>query len=554
MSRWSWSLVLLVCAAMMLRIVLALRPGVWGDEIFSLAMATGHSLEQPAAEARPALGDFVQPQGVTPSRTFRRYAEHEEPAAGPGRVVRAVLLSDTNPPLYYLLLSAWTRLTGTGDQALRFFSLLWAVLTLPLLWRLGRDLGDRAVGWTAVVLYAWSPVSVFYSIEGRMYSMVWCLATAIGWLTLRLARDGATPARAASWLGVAVAGLYTHYFFAFVVLAGGIWMLLWPGRLSRVTLLGLGATIAMAVAPWYVQVPASLARWRVTGTWLSSPLGWPELATRPFELAWSLLAGGSQWGGSPLVDGALAACYVVLGSWLLRGHKLSGLLSPDRCLVWLWLAAVVLGPYAIDLLRHTGASRIPRYVLAALPAAMLLVAFAAQPLPGRARGIVVGLVLLGWTAGLGPILRQPSRPGAVYGALASELERRVGPDGVVLVHSVPSGVIGLSRAITRELPFLLWIEPLALRQPDELPALLQGRHGVALVQVHNIGLASPAEAWLREHARLTDRRIYDGTTDAFTPELDSLPPVMRTALLEHRLVELFYFEPTDGAVFTPGRR
>ena len=204
----------------MLRIVLALRPGVWGDEIFSLAMATGHSLEHPAAEARPALGDFVQPPAAAASSSFRRYAEHGD-HAGPGRVIRAVLLSDTNPPLYYLLLGAWTRLAGTDDQALRLFSLLWATLTLPLLWRLGRDLGDRGVGWTAVVLYAWSPVSVFYSIEGRMYSMVWCLATALAWLTLRLVRDGGRPSRAAAWIIVVVAGSYTHYFFAFVVLACG---------------------------------------------------------------------------------------------------------------------------------------------------------------------------------------------------------------------------------------------------------------------------------------------------------------------------------------------
>jgi hypothetical protein len=553
-SRSSWSLVLLVCAAMILRIVLALRPGIWGDEIFSLAMATGHSLEHPAAEARPALGDFVEPSAVTPSASFRRYAEHEDPAAGIGRVVRAVLLSDTNPPLYYLLLSAWTRLTGTGDQALRFFSLLWALLTLPLLWQLGRDLGDRAVGWAAVMLYAWSPVSVFYSIEGRMYSMAWCLATALAWLTLRLVRDGPTPARAATWTGVAVAGLYTHYFFAFVGVACGLWMLLRPGRLSRLAALGLGATTAIAVAPWYGQVPAALARWRITGGWLGHPLHWPEQATRPFELAWSLLAGGSYWGGSPTVDTGLAALYVLLALWLLRGGGLRSLFLPERRLVWLWVALAVGGPWLLDLVRHTGASRVPRYVLGALPATMLLVAFAVQPLPGRLRAGFVGLVLLGWTAGLAPIIRSPSRSGAVYRALASELERRVRPDGVVLVHSVPSGVIGLSRALSRELPFLVWIGPLGLRRTDELPALLQGRRQVALVQVHNIGLASPAEAWLQEHGRLTDRRIYDGNTDALTWQVDSVPPGMRAALSAHQLVEISYFEPSDGAVFTSARR
>ena len=553
MRRSSWPLVLLLCAGIVLRIVLALRPGLWGDEIFSLAMATGHSLEQPAAEARPGLGDFVQPPDAVPSSAFRRYAEHDVPPAGLGRVVRAVRLSDTNPPLYYLLLGAWTRLAGTGDQALRFFSLLWAVLTLPLLWQLGRHLGDRAAGWTAVVLYAWSPVSVFYSIEGRMYSMVWCLAAALAWLTLRLVREGARPGLAVAWVVVAAAGLYTHYFFAFVALACGASILLHPGRLSRLAAVGLGAVAAVAVAPWYAQVPASLARWRITGNWLSAPLGWPEVATRPFELAWSLLAGGSHWGGSPAVDAALAAACALLGLWLFRSGRLAALFAPDRRLVWLWLVAGVLGPYAIDLVRDTGASRIPRYVLGALPAAMLLVALAVHPLPGRARAAFVGLVLLGWTAGLAPIVRQPSRPGAVYGALAAELVGWARPDDVILVHSVPSGVIGLSRALTRDLPLLVWIEPLRLRRPDDLPRLLRGRRRLALVQVHNVGLASPAEGWLLQHGRLTGRRIYDGTTDALTSNLDSLPPDLRTALREHRLVEIAYFEPTEGATFAARR-
>ena len=554
MTRSSRALALLVCAALVLRLALALRPGLWGDEIFSLAMATGHSLEHPASDARPALGDFVQPPEVVPSSSFRRYAEHDAPAAGPGRIVRAVRLSDTNPPLYYLLLGAWTRVFGTGDPALRGFSLLWAVLALPLIWSLGRDLGDRAVGWTAAVLYAWSPASVFYSIEGRMYSMVWCLAAALVWLTVRLGREGASPGVTASWVLVAVAGLYTHYFFAFIGLACGAWMLWRPGRLSRPAALALGTVTALAVAPWYAQVPASLAGWRITGNWLSDPLRWPEVATRPLELAWSLLAGGSHWGGSPLVDAALAGGYALLALWLIRRRELVGLFTRERALIWLWVAMAILGPYLLDLIRHTGASRIPRYVLGALPGAMLLAAFALRPLPPRVRAGFVALVIAAWTAGLWPIVRQPSRPGAVYGALATELERWARPGDVVLVHSIPSGVIGLSRALTRELPFLVWIEPLGLRRPDDLTHLLQGRHRVALVQVHNIGLASPAEGWLREHARLTDRRIYDGTTDRLTSDLDDLPPHLRTALLEHRLVEIFYFEPTNGAAFADARR
>ena len=73
MSR-SWpryALVLALCLAFLLRVEMSLRPGLWGDEIFSLAMATGHSLEHPAAEADSTRGDYVDPPGVVRSDRFR---------------------------------------------------------------------------------------------------------------------------------------------------------------------------------------------------------------------------------------------------------------------------------------------------------------------------------------------------------------------------------------------------------------------------------------------------------------------------------------------------
>jgi hypothetical protein len=548
-------LLLLLCAALLLRVGLGLRPGLWGDEIFSLAMATGHSLEHPAAEADPSQGDFTQPAGVEPSSIFRRYVEHDDPPAGIGRVARAVFLSDTSPPLYYLLLHGWTRVLGTGDAGLRLFSLLWAVLAAPFLWLIARDLAGRTVAWTALVLYAWSPSSVFYSLEGRMYSLVWCLAAALAWQTLRVSRTGPRPAALTTWLLLAAAGLYTHYFFLFVWFAFGAWLLLWPGRLPRPAAALLIAASAAAAAPWYARVPEALGRWRVTGQWLADPLRWPEIATRPFELAWSLLAGGSLWGGSPLVDGGLAIAFLLLVLWTVRRGRLRELFTPARLLLWGWLAAAVLGPYVFDLIRHSGASRVPRYVLSALPAAMILVAIGIDPLRPRVRTAFAALVLVAWTAGLWPLLDRPDRPGAVYRALAAELERWAGPADLVLVHSVPSGVIALSRYLQRDVPLAAWIEPLGLRQvPRDLERLLAGRVRVALIQVHHLDQPSPAEPWLREHAKLTGHLVYDTDRVALTSDVASLPPFLLRDFDGDRLVEVLYFEPIDGTTFSPARR
>ncbi len=86
-----WMLLGVFVIAVALWICVAGRSGLWVDEIFSLAMATGHSLEHPAAAADPTQGDFVEPDHAVPAEEFRRYLEHDNPAASPARVIRAVL-------------------------------------------------------------------------------------------------------------------------------------------------------------------------------------------------------------------------------------------------------------------------------------------------------------------------------------------------------------------------------------------------------------------------------------------------------------------------------
>jgi len=124
----NWLLLLVIFGlTAVLQVLVAGRSGLWADEVFSLALATGHSLEHAAAVADPRRGDFVEPNYPVPAEEFSRYLKHDDPPANPARVVRAVLLSDTNPPLYYLLLYGWTLVVGTSDIALRLFLVMYAL-------------------------------------------------------------------------------------------------------------------------------------------------------------------------------------------------------------------------------------------------------------------------------------------------------------------------------------------------------------------------------------------------------------------------------------------
>lgn len=171
-NRTYWFALGIVVAAIALRVGLVDRQGLWVDEVFSIAMATGHSIEHDATKSQPELGDYVEPPLPLPPSEYRKYAEHDTPPAGPSRVIRAVFLSDTSPPLYYLFLYGWTLVVGTSDTALRLFSVFWSLACFPMLWYLGRRTGGRNSALAAMTLFALAPLSLFYTTEGRMYSQM----------------------------------------------------------------------------------------------------------------------------------------------------------------------------------------------------------------------------------------------------------------------------------------------------------------------------------------------------------------------------------------------
>jgi uncharacterized membrane protein len=296
LGRLSVAAMVLFAIAALLRIGLVNSHGLWADELFSLAIATGHSLEHSAAKADPTLGDYVEAPQALPPSADRRYLEHDNPAVGPARVLRAVALSDTSPPLYYLVLYAWTRADGTSDASLRLFSVAWALACFPIVWSLARHVGGRAAALPTATLFTFSPLCVYYSTEGRMYSLLCFWTVSTMWLTLSPRRRGFRLWLFVFRVVVGAAGLLTHYFYLFVAAAACGWLYLHPGRLPR-KYVGLGVVlVALLVSPWYVQVPAHLGNWRVTGSWLTMRPGEYQPLLAFLFLPWSYLSIQGVWG------------------------------------------------------------------------------------------------------------------------------------------------------------------------------------------------------------------------------------------------------------------
>ena len=499
----------LISVAALLRVTLALHPGLWGDEIFSLAVATGHSLEHPADQANPALGDYVEPRDPQPASTFRLYMQHEEPPAGPRRVIRAVLLSDTSPPLYYLVLNVWSRVAGTSDAALRLFSTLWAMACLPLLWRIGSNLGNTRTAWAGCLLFALSPRALYYSTEGRMYSLVWFLALSLVSSTLMLGRRGPRSQWLILWILSAAAGLLTHYFFAFVLAACIAWLFLHPVKVSRLYVTGLVVTAALIVLPWYLRIPDSISRWRVTQYWLEHPLTWDRLIINPLRMAGSYLSVSGIWGQSTISDILAAGVYALYFLLVLR-QGIGGLFTERQRLIWLWIIGAIVGPMVFDLIRGTSASSVARYALPGLPAAILLVASAVSNLSRTTYIAFLVLVSLIWFPGVRKIFAESSRHGDSFPQAGRQLDMWAKPQDLIIAHTIPAGVLGLSRYMETDTPIVSWVVQLKQRKvPDDMERLSSSYNRVALVKIHDLGESSPAEAWLRQNETLQHRETLE---------------------------------------------
>jgi len=280
-----------------------------------------------------------------------------------------------NGPLYYFLLRGWIALAGHTEYALRFFSLLFGVLCVPLTAALGIRLLGRAAATFAAALMAAAPYIIWYGQEVKMYTLVPALVL-LALYGLRRGMD-----EGGIWWAVQVVAtsllLYTHIWGALLIPLQILWLLLeWPRWRPR----WRGALVGMALltlpylplALW--QMPAVLAR-RETG-FPSHPLGAMALILLN---GWStgILSRGWPWGA--LACGGTAMLGLTLGLsrppsrrtalflalWLTVPLLVIWLISlrqplfTDRYLIWTAPAFYLLAGQGWAVLRKTTKTRRP---------------------------------------------------------------------------------------------------------------------------------------------------------------------------------------------------
>lgn len=171
-----------------------------------------------------------------------------------GRMFDLIPVTESTPPVYYVLIAGWERLFGDHESALRSFSTLLGVATVPAMYLAAREFAGRRAGLIAAALAATSPLLVWYSQEARSYALLTLLAAIGLWLFARAYLRGDRAALMA-WGLVSALSVATHY-LAVLTFVPQTAFLLGRDRRSR----SVWAALALVVATGLALLPLAIGQ------------------------------------------------------------------------------------------------------------------------------------------------------------------------------------------------------------------------------------------------------------------------------------------------------
>ncbi len=153
-----------------------------------------------------------------------------------------------NPPLFYWMEHLMLQI-GNNEVLLRFIPALLGILTIPLVYFIGKEFIDRNVGIIAAAAFAISPFLIYYSQEARAYSMMLFFVAFAMVFYFRAQKKNDLI----NWtlFGVFSALAFWSHFYAFVIIAAlFLYLLIQISRfrgLQNLKMLILGAIVFLVL-------------------------------------------------------------------------------------------------------------------------------------------------------------------------------------------------------------------------------------------------------------------------------------------------------------------
>jgi len=120
------------------------------------------------------------------------------------------------PPLYFVVLHLWMKYVGNTEFLLRLPSVIFSLISIVLIFLIGRKLYDSKTGIIAALLMSLSMIQILYSQEARPYGLFVMLVLLSSLFFIDFAKKGKTKDQIL-YLIFTILMLYAHYLGLFVL-------------------------------------------------------------------------------------------------------------------------------------------------------------------------------------------------------------------------------------------------------------------------------------------------------------------------------------------------
>jgi uncharacterized membrane protein len=343
----------------------------------------------------------------------------------PSKILNLVA-QDVHVPFYHIVLHFWQLFVGNSVMAGRILSLIFFVLTIPAAYFLGKRAFNKRIGIIAATLLAVSPFMNWYGNEIRMYSLLTLLTILSQYFFITIYKTHDRDA----WIGyfiVNIFGIFTHYFFFFVLVVQAIFYFmfrpLFPARSLR-KFIAIAIILGVLFTPWilYVRSLDTVSN--------ASPLLVTPTSVNVFN-AFSQFLFGFQNDHLNTILVSLWPLTVLLGFLALRENKK---VSPEVIYMLLSILIPVAAAFVISV------TLVPlfvsRYLILTIPALYLVIGWVFSTYPEALRKVLTAILVFSMLAGLLVEAYSPTAPVREDYKQATEyLEANVLPQDIIVLSA-----------------------------------------------------------------------------------------------------------------------
>ena len=192
------------------------------------------------------------------------------------QIIPYQLAHDWNPPLYFLVAHVFLAATNFSEVAIRYPSVMFGILMIPLMYWLGVEYKDKLTGYYGAGITAVLFCFVYYSDYGRAYTMSFCAFILVLIMYIRIKR-GDLHTETFAVFGFLVA--LTAWIHLITIVPCGIMLIDLMFDYFRKGCLAAAISAAL-ISPLVYSIPATIS---VSGNFGYADKWWEILLLIPFE-------------------------------------------------------------------------------------------------------------------------------------------------------------------------------------------------------------------------------------------------------------------------------